>query len=62
MFQLALSGSFEYLCHGTIVSMNFSILAVRGPSLDVRISRLQSSDSDGPRTERLTHGDRFSRV
>ena len=46
MSQLALSASFEYLLWVYTVILNILILSVRGPSLDVRIWRLQTSDSD----------------
>ena len=35
--HVAISGSFEYLCYGSTAIRNILILAVRGPSLYVRI-------------------------
>ena len=43
---LALSASFEYLCYEYTAIINMLVLSVRGPSLCVRIWRLQTSDSD----------------
>ena len=44
--QLALSASFEYICYGSTVIINMLFIAVRGSTLDVRIWRLWTSDSD----------------
>ena len=58
MPQLALSDSFEYLCYGSTTVGNILILLVRGPSLCVRISSLQTADvkyKDGPRTGRVKY-------
>ena len=46
MSWLALSNSFEYLCHRSTAIRNISSLSVRGSTLGVRIWRLQTSDSD----------------
>ena len=43
--QLSLSDSFEYLCHGSTIIINILILSAQGPSLFVRICRLQTADS-----------------
>ena len=47
--------SFENLCYGSTTIIFLSILLVRGPSLDVKIWRLQTPDSskDGFRTEKI---------
>ena len=37
MAQLALSGSFEYLCYGSTAITNILILSVQGPFLYVKI-------------------------
>ena len=49
MPSLALSDSFEYLCYGSTTIRNIFILTARGSTLDVRILRLQTSDSDDKR-------------
>ena len=46
MSELALSDSFEYLCYGSMAIINIFTLTARGSTLDVRIWRLQTSDSD----------------
>ena len=43
---VSLFPSCEYLCYESAAIMNISILSARGPSLYVRIWRLQTSDSD----------------
>ena len=40
MCYLALSASFEYVCYGSTASITLLIISVRGPTLDVRIWRL----------------------
>ena len=40
------SSSFEYLCYVPTAIRHISILSVRGPSLYVKIGRLQTSDSN----------------
>ena len=39
--------SFCYLCYGSTAIIDILILSVRGPSFDVRIWRLKTSNSDG---------------
>ena len=43
---IAVSDLFEYLSYVSTIISNICILSVRGSSLDVRIGRLQTSDSD----------------
>ena len=47
------SDSFEYLCYRSTPIRNILFFSVRGPSLYVKICRLRTTDSDGPRAERV---------
>ena len=52
MSELALSGSFEYLCYGSTTIIHILILTVWGPSLYVRRQILTSEDDI--RAERIS--------
>ena len=44
--SVSFSASFEYLCYASMAILSILILSARGSTLDVRIWRLQTSDSD----------------